>query len=48
VNDDAYPTLQDVIDEFDDDNGIWDIDQNYLKISYKRADISFSLYNLGQ
>ena len=34
--------LEEVIAELDH------IPENYLKISYKRADISFSLYNLGQ
>ena len=46
--DPTYPTLQDVIDEFNDGDGTNDIDENNLKIEYKRADLSISLYNIGQ
>ncbi|MDD1730161.1 MAG: hypothetical protein LUQ50_13965, partial [Methanospirillum sp.] len=49
VQDDVnYPTLQDVIDEFTDNDGVDDITQNNLKISYKKADVSVSLFNIGQ
>lgn len=48
VQDGGYPTLQDVIDELNDKDGVNDITINDLKISYKKANVSVSLFNIGQ